>query len=149
MSGVRIELDERDYASAMTALGGALDSPGRNLLLADIGQALRLSTLARAEQERSPSGDRWPALSPRYKALKAKIKPGRKMLKFAGEMLGSRFSYQVLGGTLLLGTNARYGATMQFGRDEIPARPWLGLSADDEVEIAEIVKDHLLGGIGS
>ena len=44
---------------------------------------------------------------------------------------------------LLLGTPAVYGATHQFGRDNIPARPFLGVSAADADDIMSALSEWL------
>jgi phage gpG-like protein len=43
-----------------------------------------------------------------------------------------------------MGTNLIQGSTHQFGDDErgIPARPFLGVSEDDEQMIQDILQDH-------
>ncbi|MCY1187589.1 Phage virion morphogenesis family protein [compost metagenome] len=68
--------------------------------------------------------------------------------------------HQVSGNELLFGTDRPYGAAMQFGMSkgyagktrrgasipwgDIPARPYLGLSAEDDVEILAIIEDYLI-----
>ena len=68
--------------------------------------------------------------------------------------------YQAHGDRLEFGTDRIYGAVHQFGETaaegrgsrhrrggawgDIPARPYIGLSSDDESEIEQIVADHLL-----
>ena len=77
------------------------------------------------------------------------------MLRFDGHLLGDMFSYQVGDGFVDIGTNARYGAIHQFGGKAgmkggaaaVPARPWPGLSAQDERDLAEILDEHLQAAI--
>jgi phage virion morphogenesis protein len=51
------------------------------------------------------------------------------------------------GDTIRVGTNLVYGAIHQFGSNGaeggIPARPWLGLSREDEREITDLVIGRL------
>ncbi|MGO1072316.1 phage virion morphogenesis protein [Lysobacter sp. CA199] len=148
MAGARIEFDRRDVDRAMQALTGTLGDKGRTLLFKDIGEYLLRSTRERAATQRDPNGKLWETLSPPYKARKQHKRPGVPILKFDFHMLGDQFSYQVIGSTLYVGTNAIYGATHQFGRDPIPARPWLGLSKADHEEIPLIVKDHVMAAFG-
>jgi phage gpG-like protein len=109
-------------------------------------------------------------------------------LKFDFHMLGDQLAQQVAGDTLLVGTNAKYGAIHQFGgsinrparssevyfrqarngtvgnrfvsrrrsnfaqrvtlpayKVKMTARPWLGLSPQDETEVLMIASEHILG----
>lgn len=145
MAGARItlELDSGAARAALDGLVGQLDDDGRTLLLEDIGEYLLRATRDRAGQQVDPDGAPWAALSPRYAARKAKLRPGVPLLKFDYHMLGDQLSSQVDQDTLLVGTNAPYGARQQFGGGGIPARPWLGLSAEDEQEVAQLALDHL------
>ena len=112
--GARIEIS-RDNASLRNAIS-QLQGPARRAMLADMGEYLLASTRARAARQVGPDGTAWRALSPRYKRQKDKQRPGLPMLKFDNHMLGDRFSWQVDGdSTLLVGTNAPYGAAQHFG----------------------------------
>lgn len=74
----------------------------------------------------------------------------------------STLRYQINGNTLLFGTNVVYGAIHQFGgtikpvrgnalnvggrlakQVVIPARPWLGISAQDKLLLVDVVREHL------
>ena len=44
---------------------------------------------------------------------------------------------------LTIGTNDIKAATHQFGRGNIPARPFLGLSTDDEQTALHIIEQHI------
>lgn len=145
MAGARVtvELDAGAAATALAGVGRQLDDDGRTLLLQDIGEYLLRSTRDRAAGQVSPDGVPWAALSPRYAARKAKLRPSAPLLIFDNHMLGDMLSHQVEGDTLLVGTNALYGARQQFGGGGIPARPWLGISPEDDDEIAALVLDHL------
>lgn len=146
MAGAKIEI-QFDDAAALASLDGAqqvLSPAGFKATLQDIGEYMLRATRDRAATESGPDGSAWPALSPRYAARKQKLRPGVPMLKFDNHMLGDMLSYQLADDqTLLIGTNAPYGATQQFGRGGIPARPWLGASGEDGAEILEIVRDHV------
>lgn len=142
MSGARVIVG----GNARPALKAALESlkgDRAELMLRDIGEYLVTSTRERARRQVSPSGQRWQALSPAYKAYKQRKRPGKPILEFDFHMLGDMFSPHAEGTTLLVGTNAVYGATHQFGRGKIPARPFLGLSDADLAEIDLLVEDHL------
>lgn len=146
MAGARIELtlDTSRAAAALDSAAGRLDGDGLNLLLGDIGEYLLGATQDRAAREVSPDGVPWAALSPRYAKRKEKKRPGAQLLTYDHHMLGDRLAWQVAGGTLYVGTSAKYGAIQQFGGRGIPARPWLGISDEDEQEIVALTRDHLL-----
>lgn len=147
MSGARIKITVNTISPALKRLIQALSPDGTKLMLDDIGQYLINSTKARGLREVSPDGIRWVPLSPRYKRWKEKKRPGVPKLHFDFHMLDDQLAMQILGGTLYVGTNAKYGATHQFGRGRIPARPWLGISDDDANEIVQTVQDHIDGAI--
>lgn len=150
MAGARIEysLDASTAAAALDYVAGQLDSEGRQLLLSHIGEYLVGSTRDRAARQVDPDGRRWRALSPAYARWKQKKRPGVPILKFDNHMIGDQFTHQLDGDdAVLVGTNAIYGATHQFGRGGIDARPWLGIDAADEEEIIAIARDHLLAGL--
>jgi len=149
MAGARIEIDFDD-AAVMGVLARArarLEPDGMQTMLADIGEYMVRSTRERAELEVSPSGARWDPLSPAYAKRKQKKRPGAKILHFDFHMLGDQFSSQVDGDTLLVGTNALYGATHQFGRAGVPPREWLGVSDADAEEIKQITLHYLQASV--
>ena len=147
---VTIEIRKDELGPALQRLL-AYGKDGIGLALADLGEYLVRSTRERAAAEVDPTGSPWAPLSPRYKARKDKRRPGLPMLKHDNHMLGDQFSWQVRGTELLVGTNAIYGALHQFGGTDsmapgpaaVPARPWLGLSAEDETEALDILEDHI------
>ena len=68
-----------------------------------------------------------------------------------------QLSYQSRPDQLLFGSSMEYAAMHQFGGTkaqfpnlwgDIPARPFLGITAHDENVIEEIVEDEILRGIG-
>lgn len=170
MTGARIEItvDDATVQGALAHAQAALAPQGLVPLLEDIGEYLVRSTRERAEREVSPDGVPWDALTPRYAARKAKKYPGAKILHRDFHLLGDQLAAQVDDDTLRVGTNAVYGAIHQFGgtihhgsyqriRDRrhfdardvaIPARPWLGVSAEDADEIHAITLDYLRRAVG-
>lgn len=153
MAGARVEIEVDDALINQALARGrdALDGGGVVLMLEDIGEHLLRSTRLRGDRQVSPKGKPWQQLSPKYKRYKDEKRPGVPKLKFDFHMLGDQLSHQVVGNTLFVGTAALYGATHQFGRTvhtpkgtyEIPARPWLGLSDDDDTEVLAIAERHV------
>ena len=141
----RVEITRNTAGPALKRLLGVLEGNDRDLMLRDMGEYMLASTQARAARQVAPDGDAWPALSPRYKRRKDKLRPGLPMLKYDNHMLGDGLNYQVPPGqgVLLLGTSVRYGAAQHFGYGGILARNWLGVSADDGVELVTIGEEHI------
>lgn len=107
-------------------------------LFLDLGESLLLSTRERAATQRDPEGQPWVPLDPKYRAIKAHRRPGAPMLVWDFHMLGDRLSYQADAQSVAIGTSADQGAIQQWGGRTgrkhaaiLPARPYLGLSAQD------------------
>ena len=158
MAGVRITVDFRG-AAAVSRVLRRLSEAGQNLepALADIGEALVNSHQERWRLEQSPDGEPWAPLSEDYAEWKRRKRPNAGILVF-DDLLRGQLAYVVSGDVLLVGTNRPYGARHQFGFDgpdalgrdiHTPARPWLGLSDDDESSIVVVVRDHLRDAITS
>ena len=111
-------------------------------LLEEIGATVVSQTQRRiAEERRSPEGDPWPEWSPRY----APTRHGGQALLVAEGHLAESVQHTVLGHSVEVGSNLVYAATHQFGSEDgtIPARPWLGLSAENEQELDHVIEDWL------
>lgn len=159
MSGVRLQIrGEGDPVliesngtlhldAALKRLADA-DESVRKPALRDIGGYLKLSHRKRWREGVTPAGEKWVDLSPAYKARKKK-KTRRGILVLDGH-LRDELAYQIVAGDLEFGTNLIYGATHQFGDEtrNIPARPFLGLSTEDEAEVLAIINDHLGRAVG-
>jgi len=129
-------------------------------LMTSIAEGLRTSTIERFGSETSPGGERWqPSL---------RAKEGGKTL-VASSALRNSIRSQVSGDGLAVGTNDIRAATHQFGDTRtirakgkflafqiggnwvrvksvtvsIPARPFLGVSAEDESDIKEQLMELL------
>ncbi len=128
--------------------------------LQDIAEYLLQSTDARFRQQVGPDGTPWAPLSPTTLARKR----GSRILRDSGT-LQDTLRYQVSDNELALGTDRPYGAVHQFGQaqgksgktsrgspipwGDIPARPYLGLSSEDETEVLQIVADYLSDPLGT
>jgi phage virion morphogenesis protein len=153
MAGALIELDLSGLAAAEAVLAEyqrLIASPG--VLLDDIGQHLVNTTDERFDRRESPDGQPWAAVSPAYARRKAAGRATKRsgavtdpaqVLELSRD-LRRGIRHQVNDTHLLVGTNVEgYGAAQQFGHGEIPARPYLGVSAEDEREIALILRHYL------
>lgn len=167
MSGARIRLDSAEVDRALERLISLGRRP--EPALKNIGLHLVQSTKERFVQERAPDGSAWAPLTPAYAATKKG--PGiLRELGNAGGLMGS-ITYKVSGHQVEEGTNKVQAAVHQFGATivprngealafslggeavfaksvTIPARPYLGVSADDEAEILAILEDFVADATG-
>lgn len=148
---IYVEFDGAQVLASIQRAIAACGSPDR--VLGNIGEALVNSTKDRFGTESSPAGVPWPALSPRYARVKERKYPGKSILRREDRLFDSIVA-QVHGDTLLVGTNASnrgypYPQAMQLGAParNVPPRPFLGVSPDDEQKIAQIVLDYLRDAI--
>ena len=135
---IRVEgLEEVNRLFARLRRAGALAPALRN-----IGEHLLNTTRARFDTQAAPDGTPWAPLDQR--TIRRKKKNADKILTEEGELRGS-LAYRAGSDELLVGSPEKYAATHQFGdaSRNIPARPFLGLSAADRAEIERIARDHL------
>jgi len=118
--------------------------------LSAVGDYLQSTTDERFDRQRAPNGRRWAALSPAYAKRKAKDPRKKKsagILELTGDM---RRSIKKTVGKTSIEIGPRESATPfiklkagvhQYGSPSrnIPARPFLGLTADDKKEILGIL----------
>lgn len=142
MAGARVELDATEALEGLTELLGRIADP--EPAFAELGEHLLISTRERFDAQQAPDGTPWAPLSPRYAARKPKNED--KILVLDGFLL-DLMRYQADASGLAFGTDRVYGAAHQFGRPEInlPAREFLGLSADDAEAAVEIFTDYVSG----
>lgn len=88
----------------------------------------------------------------------------KKILTGESKTLATTINYRVTGGAVEIGSDREYAATQQFGakkgsfgktkkgRDipwgDIPARPFLGLSAKDKQDVLAILNERLIKAMG-
>lgn len=148
MAGAQITFNGRAAMVAIQDMANALDNA--EPLMRSIGEHLLIAHNARWDAQVSPEGIPWAPLSPRYKARKAKERPGAKLLVFDNLLRGT-LRYQPSATDVVFGTDRPYGARMQFGDGEgaggILARPWLGTSQADDEEILAMTQEYLVGVI--
>ncbi len=166
-----LTIDDREITDALASLSAKaadLSAP-----LTEIGELMVLSTKSRFARGSGPEGDAWAPNKPStldrwleekggaWKKSGARSKRGEKLaaakkpLVGLTKELGGGIHYQVNGHSLEWGTSEIQGNVMQFGAakgafgprtpwGDIPARPFLGLSAADRSIILEIIGRHLL-----
>jgi len=127
-------------------------------LLQVIGEELVDSTKQRFQDAKDPDGNKWAentqtTLDLYFQEFGTKKALSKKPLTGKSRELQTTITYQVQGDQLLVGSPLPYAAMQQFGGTtaadsmipgkKIPARPFLGISSDDEDEILEVVSDYL------
>jgi len=172
MSGAQISdsIDDRAVTLALDRLRNKMADP--QPVLEEIGEAMVSSTKQRFIDSRDPAGRKWKRLA--YDTVlgrlggrrKAFTKRGRlraaarrklttgggiKPLINSGDLLSS-IDRQVRGNEVIVGSDMKYAAIHQFGgkagrgrKVTIPARPFLGLSGDDEREVRSILARRIEG----
>ena len=116
-------------------------------LLEAIGAELESQTRRRIESGGpDPDGEPWQPWSDAYAATR---RGGQSLLRAEGGLLDSIQSL-VSGDILETGSNLAYAAIQQFGGAEgmppgpraVPARAWLGISAEDGRDLDALISDH-------
>lgn len=119
-----------DLMPVMTAIGGLLES----------------STRERFESKRDPQGISWEQLKPQTKdakrTAKGRLRGG--ILVDRGDLRKS-ITYHATTQSVAVGTDRHYGQYHQEGTRHMPARPFLGLSLEDESDILQLVQDFIDG----
>lgn len=166
MSGVRIHLDGLDAAMEMLRIIPAR-AANAEPMWRQIGSHLERQADRRFETEREPSGNPWP------RSLRAMTSGGRTLTDSArlrqsitsnatqtGVETGTNVLYaaiQQFGGTITAKTSKglrwSYGAKGKNSKSwatkqsvTIPARPFIGLEADDPEEIGHIAMEWVMRG---
>lgn len=157
MSGATLTLRYEDAELQRVAkrLQRALAKADHKPLLQLIAGALRESATLRFHQGKAPDGSHW-------KKSRRALETGGQTLILEGRLRDS-LAARVNAKSLEVGTNVVYGGIHQFGgiirpkkgralavpgvgfRSSVtmPARPYLGISADDEAEIKDITETWL------
>lgn len=167
---IRIDIDAATVTAAVNRLLQLTGPGGLVPAQREIGEALVDSTRQRFATSTAPDGSRWaPNTQTTYlQYLKGRSgtlgKDGRLNKRGAGyaiskkpligksQSLSTQIYYSIESGALVVGSPMVYAAMQHFGGrkaqhkhlwGDIPARPFLGLSADDERDILDILTRHL------
>jgi len=146
---IEIEFEYKAVLASLEKLQHA--SADLSPALAEIGEMLVESTKQRFENTKGPDGKPWLLNSVLSTLLNDDKKNDRPLTGETG-LLMDTINYQLVGNnTLEIGSPMEYAAMQQFGGKksefpflwgDIPARPFLGVSARDEKEILDIIHDH-------
>jgi phage virion morphogenesis protein len=148
MANITVRIDDAAIQRAMAqALSRANDlTPA----MQDIGEHMLLATRDRFDTETAPDGSKWAALSPRYAARKARMRGALKGILTRRGTLRDTIRYKASATEVIIGSDRPYAAIHQLGgqagrgkRATIPARPFLGISPQDQEEILRILGDYI------
>ncbi len=167
MTGTTLVYRDNDVLAKLNRLA-AFDA---SAMMNEIGGMLVASTTQRFVDGKGPDGVPWEPLAESTRlariggSKKSRKKDGSfragalrvlgnvKVLVDRGHLRDS-ITYQASADEVAVGTNRVYGAIHQFGGQAgrgqtvtIPARPFLGISADDEREINLIAQHHIASAI--
>lgn len=125
-------------------------------LFTEIGSALEATTRERIQTtKRAPDGTPWVALSPEWATRKAEKGYAAGILTMRGDLLNSVTFEAGPAYVDIIAGPSEYALIHQEGgqagrghKVNIPARPYLGISDDDQVEIREATDDWLAGVTG-
>ncbi len=141
MAGITFDAD---FSAAARALA-RLNAEQLAMVADKIANLVEDQTKRRISDEKtSPDGARWVPWSEAYDETRNHAKHSLLVGEGNPGLLESIQNYST-GLAAIVGTNLAYGATHQFGSEDgsIPARPYLGLSADNRTEIEALVAGNL------
>ena len=154
------EFNTDTLSPALIALANTMDD--MSPVMQDIGEYLLKSTRERFPKGEAPDGSKWAPKSPitlaAYGARKSNRVDARPLFGPTG-LLSQQFSYTAAPDSVEWGSNRIYAAVMQSGAGKgafgttsrgspipwgnIPARPYLGVSDEDETQLVRIISDYL------
>lgn len=138
MAGVVVETDVSVAADAL----GRLNEAQLGQLMYEVGALIEDQTKLRiADEKTSPEGEPWAPWSARYAGTRNATNSRRHSLLVGEGDLRDSIQNFTTGQEAVVGSNLIYAATHQFGdaSRNIPARPYLGLSADNRTDIEDLV----------
>jgi phage virion morphogenesis protein len=157
MSAVKVEINVEQLSNILNQTVQTLSNP--KALFGEIGETLLEIHHIRFAQQQAPDGTPWQPLSTWYQ--QSKKRNADKILTLDGHLRGT-LRCQATNDSVVFGSDRPYAAIHQFGgtitpktgkalnvfgrplkRVTIPARPWLGLSSNDEQRLIEIARNHL------
>lgn len=157
---VEIIIKNDEITGALERVGAALENPLP--LMQDLGEYFVDSTTKRFPTGRAPDGSVWAPKSPTTIAAQGGRKTNRldtRPLFGPSGALSSTITYEPFSDRVEWGSPMVYAGVQQFGAAQgafgqtsrggpipwgnIPARPFLGISAEDEVAVLDIIDEWL------
>lgn len=136
---IKITLNDTQAVAKLRIIAQQLQHPRK--LYGVLGETLKKIHAERFKQEIAPDGSKWQSLSPQTLARKKKKGKSTKILRQDG-YLSDKTAYNYNDQNVEFGSDAKYARLHQFGgkagrggKVTIPARPWLGISEQDEQKL--------------
>ncbi|MBQ4852699.1 phage virion morphogenesis protein [Pseudoalteromonas sp. MMG012] len=152
MSGVKLNInfDSKQVARELNELVDSVQD--RTALHRDIGEYMQLSTAERFAKEQAPDGTPWEPLKESTKKRKTK---NRNSILRENDFLRDTLAYDAGSDAMEFGSNRVQAALMQWGGTDdmapgpaaVEARPFVGVSNDDEDEIIQLADDFLMSAV--
>lgn len=166
MTAPTIVIETDQITPALERVWAALENPLP--LMQDLGEYFVKSTTDRFPTGRAPDGSVWAPKSPVTIARQGGRRTNRldtRPLFGPSGALSSTISYEAFPDRVEWGSPMIYAGVQQFGAaqgafgrssrngpipwGDIPARPFLGISAEDEVQVLDIIGDYLSEAAGA
>lgn len=114
-------------------------------LYAMLGETLRKQHQKRFDEQRSPDGQAWTPLSPKYAKRK---RANRHKILIREGYLKNTLRYQASSNEVRFGSDRIYARIHHFGGRHMPDRPWLGVSDADKRELMQKTERYIKQLIG-
>ena len=149
MADAVVTIQDDELKALCSRLNGmALKPAERKALLASIGEEIITQTKDRFAEKKTPDGDDWADIAESTKNYYQKKigsrNPGNGILWRQGNLMDS-LTQEASSWSVVVGATKVYAAVHQYGWKEknIIARLYIGLSAENKVEIIEIINAFL------
>lgn len=150
---IKVEINLNEIPEGLARLHAAMSD--MSPVMQEIGELLVASTKTRFQTGTAPSGAKWAAKSPATIAayLARKERADTRPLFGPSGDLSRQIFYDAGPDRVEWGSNMIYAAMMHFGGSksayphlwgDIPARPFLGISDDDETGIKATIEEWLI-----
>ena len=149
---ITVEIKNDEISAALARVSAALSDT--TPLMQDFGEYLIKSTKERFPAGTAPDGSVWAAKSP---VTIARYPGSTKPLIGESKSLSSQIFYEAFPDRVEWGSPMVYAAMQQFGGTksafpnlwgDIPARPFIGISPEDEGNLLDIAGDWLMEAAG-
>lgn len=132
-AALQVEIDAEKASAALNAFAVA----GTYSLMKTLGTLVEGQTKRRiAAEKRAPDGTPWAPLKP--STIARRRKGSKSILQDTGRLLGS-ISHTASRNRAIIGTSVEYAGFLQGGTKNMVARPFMGISAQNMVEITAAV----------
>ena len=149
MGAANVSVNIKEVEALAKKLNGySLNSSQERQLLKSLSVEIETQISERIEStKRDPEGKTWADIADKTRRYLLKHFPSaRPPLWRTGKLLDTIES-QVSGGVLLTGVTKEYAGFLQEGTKRMPARPFIGLSAQDISDLADLIdawlKEHV------